>query len=138
MGQMNSRHLYYFTVIAETGSFTAAAKKLGLSQPPLSKQIMMLEEDLGVRLLNRGARKAELTEAGAYLYSRARDILSMMDTAASELQNFPSSAKGILKLERSPPPETIWQTASFRASAAFIRMSASKFPRGTPMSFWRS
>ncbi|MCQ4727939.1 LysR family transcriptional regulator, partial [Anaerotignum faecicola] len=59
---------------------------------------MMLEEDLGVRLLNRGARKAELTEAGAYLYSRARDILSMMDTAASELQNFPSSAKGILKL----------------------------------------
>lgn len=98
MGQMNSRQLYYFTVIAETGSFTAAAKKLGLSQPPLSKQIMMLEEDLGVRLLNRGARKAELTEAGAYLYSRARDILSMMDTAASELQNFPSSAKGILKL----------------------------------------
>lgn len=54
MGQMNSRQLYYFTVIAETGSFTAAAKKLGLSQPPLSKQIMMLEEDLGVRLLTAG------------------------------------------------------------------------------------
>lgn len=98
MGRMNSKQLYYFTVIAETGSFTAAAKKLGLSQPPLSKQIMMLEEDLGVRLLTRGARKAELTEAGAYLYSRARDILSMMDTAADELQNFPSSSKGILKL----------------------------------------
>lgn len=98
MAQMNSRQLYYFTVIAETGSFTAAARKLGLSQPPLSKQIMLLEEDLGVRLLTRGARKAELTEAGAYLYSRAKDILAMMDTAADELQNFPSSVKGILKL----------------------------------------
>ena len=86
MGQMNSRQLYYFTVIAETGSFTAAAKKLGLSQPPLSKQIMMLEEDLGVRLLTRGARKAELTEAGSYLYSRAKDILSMMDTAVQAVE----------------------------------------------------
>lgn len=98
MGQMNSRQLYYFTVIAETGSFTAAARKLGLSQPPLSKQIMALEEDLGVRLLTRGARKAELTEAGACLYSRAKDILAMMDTAADELHNFPSSVKGVLKL----------------------------------------
>lgn len=98
MGQMNSKQLYYFTVIAETGSFTAAAKKLGLSQPPLSKHMMQLEEDLGVRLLSRGARKAELTEAGAYLYSQAKDILSMMDTAAAELLNFPSSARGILKL----------------------------------------
>lgn len=111
MGQMNSRQLYYFTVIAETGSFTAAAKKLGLSQPPLSKQIMMLEEDLGVRLLTRGARKAELTEAGSYLYSRAKDILSMMDTAADELQNFPSSSKGILKLG------TISSSGSFLADS---------------------
>ena len=98
MTQMNSRQLYYFTVIAETGSFTAAARTLGLSQPPLSKQIMMLEEELGVRLLTRGARKTELTEAGTYLYARAKDILSMMDSAAGELENFPSSVKGVLKL----------------------------------------
>ena len=98
MTQMNSRQLYYFTVIVETGSFTAAAKKLGLSQPPLSKQIMVLEEELGVRLLTRGSRKTELTEAGAYLYSRAKDILSLMDSAAGELANFPSSVKGVLKL----------------------------------------
>ena len=43
---MNSRQLTYFVAIAETGSFTAAAKSLGLSQPPLSKQIQTLEEEL--------------------------------------------------------------------------------------------
>lgn len=98
MNPINSKQLYYFTVIAEAGSFTAAAKKLGISQPPLSKQIMLLEDELGVKLFERKSRKAELTEAGACLYSRARDILSMMDGVLEELKHFPSSAKGILKL----------------------------------------
>ena len=75
---------------------------------------MMLEEDLGVRLLTRGARKAELTEAGSYLYSRAKDILSMMDTAADELQNFPSSSKGILKLGTISSSGSFLRTASCR------------------------
>lgn len=82
---MNSKQLFYFVSVAETGSFTAAAQKLGLSQPPLSKQIMLLEEELGVMLLKRGSRKAELTEEGTYLYGQAKNILSMMDTTAQEL-----------------------------------------------------
>lgn len=98
MNPLNSKQLYYFLTVAETGSFTAASKKLGLSQPPLSKQIMLLEEELGLKLLERGSRKTDLTEAGAFLYSRAKDILSMMEAVTEELHNFPSSAKGILKL----------------------------------------
>lgn len=98
MNLINSKQLYYFTAIAETGSFTAAAKKLGLSQPPLSKQIFLLEEELGVKLFERGSRKTELTEAGTFLYSRARDILSMMDSITEELHHFPTASKGILKL----------------------------------------
>ena len=98
MNPINSKQLYYFLTISETGSFTAASKKLGLSQPPLSKQIMLLEEELGVKLLERGSRKTELTAAGACLSSRARDILSMMEAVKEELHYFPSSAKGILKL----------------------------------------
>ncbi len=98
MNPINSKQLYYFTIIAETGSFTAAAKKLGLSQPPLSKQIMLLEEELGVRLFERGSRKTELTEAGNFLYSRSTDILSMMGAVTEELHHFPSAYKGILKL----------------------------------------
>ncbi len=98
MVPINSKQLYYFTVISETGSFTAAAKKLGISQPPLSKQIMLLEEELGVKLFERGAKKTELTEAGTYLYFKARDILSLMDSVSEDLKHFPSSARGLLKL----------------------------------------
>ncbi|MBE5988579.1 MAG: LysR family transcriptional regulator [Paenibacillaceae bacterium] len=98
MVPINSKQLYYFTVISETGSFTAAAKKLGISQPPLSKQIMLLEEELEVKLFERGAKKTELTEAGTYLYFKARDILSLMDSVSEDLKHFPSSARGLLKL----------------------------------------
>lgn len=98
MNTINSKQLSYFLVIAETGSFTSAAKKLGLSQPPLSKQIMLLEEELRVKLFERGSRKTELTEAGAFLYSRARDILSMMDAVTEELRHFPTAIRGVLKL----------------------------------------
>ena len=95
---MNSKQLFYFVSVAETGSFTAAAQKLGLSQPPLSKQIMLLEEELGVILLKRGSRKAELTEEGTYLYGQAKNILSMMDTTAQELSHFHGGQNGVLRL----------------------------------------
>lgn len=95
---MNSKQLTYFTVIAETGSFTAAAKELNLSQPPLSKQIMLLEEELDVRLFDRSSRSIRLTEAGALLYSRARDILNLMETAGKEVKGYQSSPGGVLKL----------------------------------------
>lgn len=98
MNPINSKQLYYFVIVAETGSFTCAARKLGLSQPPLSKQIMLLEEDLGVKLFERRSRKTELTEAGTFLYSKARDILSMMESVKDELPRFPTEARGILKL----------------------------------------
>lgn len=95
---MNSKQLLYFVTIVETGSFTAAAQALGLSQPPLSKQLMSLEEELGVTLLSRGSRKAEPTEAGRFLYSRAKTILSMMESAQSQLQGFQHAVGGVLKL----------------------------------------
>lgn len=98
MNPINSKQLYYFTAIAESGSFTSAAKKLGLSQPPLSKQIILLEKALGVKLFERSSRKTELTEAGAFLYSRSKDILSMMETIREELHYFLSADRGILKL----------------------------------------
>lgn len=95
---MNFKQLYYFTVIAEAGSFTAAAKKLELSQPPLSKQIMLLEEELGVQLMERGSRKVALTETGEFLYSRTKDILDMVDSTAAEIHSRKSGPAGILKL----------------------------------------
>lgn len=64
---MNFRHLAYFKALAETSSFTAAAKECGVSQPGLSSGIRELEEDLGVRLFYRNTRMVSLTAKGSEL-----------------------------------------------------------------------
>lgn len=75
---MELRHLRYFTTVAAEGSFSRAAEKLNIAQPPLSRQIQQLEEELGVRLLDRG-RPITLTEPGRYLFEQSRQILQRVD-----------------------------------------------------------
>jgi DNA-binding transcriptional LysR family regulator len=79
--QMELRHLRYFVAIAETKSFSRAAKKLHISQPPLSAQIQALEEELGARLLIRSSRGTSLTELGSAFLLKARDLLAAADDA---------------------------------------------------------
>lgn len=95
---MNFKQLYYFTVIAETGSISSAAHKLGLSQPPLSRQLAHLEEYLGIPLFARTAHGIELTGAGQVLYYRAKDILSMIDNTTEEVRSFHGGQSGTLKI----------------------------------------
>ena len=64
---MNIQYYYNFVTIVESGSLTAAAEKLHIAQPALSNQIKALEQKYGTRLFYRGARKLELTDAGAIL-----------------------------------------------------------------------
>src|SRR6266481_9748115 len=71
---MELRHLRYFTTVAAEGSFSRAAEKLHIAQPPLSRQIQQLEDELGVRLLDRG-RPITLTGPGRYLFEHAQQIL---------------------------------------------------------------
>ncbi|MGQ3344621.1 LysR family transcriptional regulator [Bosea sp. (in: a-proteobacteria)] len=75
---MELRHLRYFTTVAAEGSFSRASEKLNIAQPPLSRQIQQLEEELGVRLLDRG-RPITLTEPGRYLFEQARQILQRVE-----------------------------------------------------------
>ena len=82
---MNIKQLQYFVTIVENGTITAAAKKLGISQPPLSAQMKLLEEELGVTLMERGARQVRLTDAGRILYRRAVSIVELTDTTLKEL-----------------------------------------------------
>lgn len=95
---MNFKQLYYFTVVAEAGSISAAAAQLGLSQPPLSRQLAQLEETLDTPLFTRNAHGIQLTGAGQLLYYRAKDILSMIDATALEVRSFHGGLSGTLKI----------------------------------------
>ena len=64
---MDLRQLEYFREIADTGSINEAARRLNMSQPPLSYQLRLLEEELGVRLFERSSQGVTLTETGTLL-----------------------------------------------------------------------
>jgi LysR family transcriptional regulator, benzoate and cis,cis-muconate-responsive activator of ben and cat genes len=75
---MELRHLRYFVTVAAERSFSRAAEKLHIAQPPLSRQIQQLEDELGTQLVNRG-RPITLTEAGRYLFEQAVQMLRKSD-----------------------------------------------------------
>lgn len=83
---MDLRHLKYFLAVAEEQNIGRAATRLHISQPPLSRQIQQLEEELGVILLNRTPRGVELTQAGELLLEETRNILSIVEQATERTQ----------------------------------------------------
>ena len=92
------RQLRYFVAVAEELSFTRAAIRLHLSQPPLSQQIQALERDLGVRLLERDKRNVALTEAGRVFLEEARQILAKAEEARSHVLAAAAGYSGQLRL----------------------------------------
>jgi DNA-binding transcriptional LysR family regulator len=75
------RQLRYFVAIAEEGNFSRAAQRLHVSQPPLSTQIKSLEEELGMRLLERTNRGVSLTAAGSVFFEETRAVLARLEHA---------------------------------------------------------
>jgi DNA-binding transcriptional LysR family regulator len=69
------RHLRYFVAVADERNFTRAAERLNIAQPPLSRQIQQLEEELGVALIEKGSRPLRLTEAGKFFRAHAQELL---------------------------------------------------------------
>jgi DNA-binding transcriptional LysR family regulator len=83
---MEIRRLRYFIAVAEELSFTRAAERLHIAQPPLSIQIRALEQEIGARLFDRDQRHVYLTQAGRHLLERARDILAAVEEAKAEVR----------------------------------------------------
>lgn len=99
---MDIRQLKYFMAIVEEGQISRAAKRLHMAQPPLSLQLKMLEENLGVQLIERTTKSLRLTEAGHALYQRAEQILGLVDTTTKEIREFDQGLRGTLGIG-SPP-----------------------------------
>ena len=83
---MDLRRLEYFVAVAEAGSFSKAAAALVMSQPALSQQVALLEQEVGQRLLTRTGRGAEATEAGTALLGHARAILDLAERARADMR----------------------------------------------------
>lgn len=95
---MDIRQLRYFTAIVEEGTLTGAAKRLNMTQPPLTAQLKLLEEELRCPLFTREGRRLHLTEAGHHFYERALRILGMCDAAVTEMADFQEGAAGTLRI----------------------------------------
>lgn len=87
-----------YICVVESGSFTAAAEKLGVSKSFVSKQVSMLEDRLGVRLLQRTTRRLTLTESGNTFFSYCKDMADQFNQAESTLSEMQQRPQGTLRL----------------------------------------
>ena len=99
---MNSRQLQYAIALYEELNFSTVAEKLGITQPALSKQILHLEEELGVKLFDRGTTPLTVTPAGEHFFRGAQKLLYREDQLIREMQEFKSGKRGVLNIGISP------------------------------------
>ncbi|WP_026677598.1 LysR family transcriptional regulator [Fictibacillus gelatini] len=95
---MDVRQLRYFQTIAKEKQISRAAKRLHMAQPPLSQQLKTMEQELGVKLVERNGRSIELTPAGKLLYERAETLLRQFDETIREVKETGDGVKGVLSL----------------------------------------
>ena len=98
---MELRHLRYFSAVAQTLNFTRAAHQLNIAQPPLSRQIQQLEEELGVNLLER-VRPLKLTEAGRFFHEHSSQLLEQLQRISDDTRRVAAGQKRWLGIGFAP------------------------------------
>lgn len=116
------RHLQYFRTLAETLHFGRAADRLHISQPPLSRQIALLEEELGVKLFDRSRRRVELTEAGQRFYLDTATVFAALEQAKRNAQAAARGAAGELSVG-------FMMSTAYSVTPAITRRYAAQFPQ---------
>jgi DNA-binding transcriptional LysR family regulator len=166
MNRASVQELECFVAVAEELNFSRAARKLNMSQPPLSRQIRGLEEKLGVRLLQRSTRAVSLTSAGALYLEDARQVLTKLDAAASSARRAHGGEDARLSLAfvgalldeklvaalqafrrlhprcqihlaDLAPAEQLAALAEGQVDGAFIGASPRRMPRGVESMVWK-
>ena len=98
---INLHHLRIFARVAEQGGFSRAASALRISQPAVSKSVAELERQLGTTLIDRTGRTTTLTDAGAMLFTRARELFAVEQSAEDELRTLKGLEGGVLRIAAS-------------------------------------
>lgn len=99
---MNQRQLQYVVQLAEEGSFSALAQKLKITQPALSKQVLALENELGVRLFDRSSSPVMLTAAGEHFVRQARGLLHGQQQLQHTMEQFRNGQRSRLVIGATP------------------------------------
>ena len=128
---MELRHLRYFVAVAEELHFSRAAERLHIAQPPLSQQIKQLEDELGVRLLERTQRHVTLTDAGRLVLEEARRTLAQAERVISAAHRAAEGSIGFLRVGFS-------SSAPYTTLPAILRSFRAQFPEVTLNLFERS
>lgn len=95
---MNFKQLTYFIAVAEELHFGRAAERLDMAQPPLSRQIKQLEDELEAILFNRGRSAITLTQAGERLLERGKAIMAQLEDTRLEVRRLGQGAEGRLRI----------------------------------------
>lgn len=101
---MNIAQLRAFVSVVDHGSFSAAAKELGISQPAVTMQLQALESDVGATLLDRRYRRIDITEAGRSLLPHARKVLEQVQQARDDITALSGTVSGRLHIAASTTP----------------------------------
>ena len=107
-------HVTAFVRVVQDGSFTAAAKALGLPKSSVSRSVAQLEQDLGVRLLHRTTRKLHLTDAGTAFHDRVARALADIDEATSAASDLQRELRGTIRVT-APVDLGVWAVAGIVA-----------------------